>query len=57
MSFNLYLVGFVVLIVGLAYGAYLAHVPPQWIVAGVVFLLGVGIIKGVGRTRHRDPNL
>ena len=57
MSFGLYIVGFVVLIIGLAYGAHLANVPPQWIAAGVVFLLGLGIIKGVKRTRQRDPNI
>lgn len=56
MSFGLYLVGFVLLIVGLAWGASLANVPGQWIAVGVVALLGLGIMMGVARTRHRDPN-
>ena len=55
MSFALYLIGAVIVIVGLAYGAWLAHVPPQWIAVGVVVLLGIGILSGVAHTRRRDP--
>src|SRR5579883_1917077 len=54
MSFILYLVGFVIMIFGLAWGAELMHIPPRWIGVGVVVLLG-GILSGVGRTRRRDP--
>jgi hypothetical protein len=57
MSFGLYLIGFAVLIFGLAYAAYLAHVPSQWIGVGVVILVGIGIMTGVSRTRHRDPSV
>lgn len=57
MSFGLYIIGFVILIVGLAYAAMLAHVPQHWIVAGVVVLVGLGILTGVTRTRQRDPNV
>ena len=38
-SFGIYLIGMVVLIGGLAWGAWLAHVPQQWILVGVVVLL------------------
>ncbi len=55
MSFILYLVGFVIMIFGLAWGAELMHIPPRWIGVGVVVLLGLGILSGVGRTRRRDP--
>jgi hypothetical protein len=55
MSFALYLIGMIVVIVGLAYGAVLLHVPTQWIVVGVVVLLGLGILTGVARTRQKDP--
>jgi hypothetical protein len=57
MSFGLYMVGFVVLILGVAYGLHLANVPQQWIAVGVVVLVGIGILTGVTRTRHRDPNV
>ena len=56
MSFALYIVGFIVVILGLAYGAHLAHVPPQWIGVGVIILAGLGIDKAVTHTRQRDPS-
>jgi len=56
MSFGLYIVGFIVLIIGLAWGAYLAHMPPQWIGVGVVVLVGLGVVKAVTSTRPRDSN-
>ena len=56
MSFALYIVGFLVLIIGLAWGAHLAHVPQQWIGVGVVVLVGLGIVTAVTHTRHRDSN-
>ena len=55
MSFGLYLLGYVLLIIGIAYGAHMANVPTHWIAVLVVALLGIGIIKGVSRTRMRDP--
>ena len=56
MSFGLYIVGFIVLIIGLSLGAFLLHVPPQWIGVGVVVLVGLGILTGVTTTRRRDPS-
>lgn len=53
-SFGLYVIGFIVLIGGLAYGAFLMEAPPLWIGVGVVILLGIGIISGVSRTRRPD---
>ncbi len=57
MSFGLYLIGFIVLVIGLAMGAHLMHVPPRWIGVGVVVLMGLGILTGVTMTRHRDPSV
>jgi len=54
MSFILYLVGYLILIAGLAYGAHLLRVPQHWIIVGVIVLLGLGIATGAVRTRHRD---
>jgi hypothetical protein len=55
MSFGLYLLGFCVLIVGLAIGANMLNVPGRWIGVGVLVLLGLGIVSAVARTRQRDP--
>lgn len=54
LSFGIYLIGFVILVIGLTWGAYLAHVPPKWIGVGVVCLLGAGILRGVVATRRPD---
>lgn len=55
MSFGLYVLGFVLLIIGVAYGAHLAHVPTHWIAVAIIALLGIGIMSAVSRTRMRDP--
>lgn len=54
-SFNTYLIGFFVLIIGLAVAAYLLAVPVQWIVVGVIILVGIGILMATSRTKPRDP--
>jgi len=56
MSFVIYLIGYLVLIVGLAVGAHMMHVPPRWIGVGALILAGLGILTGVARTRQRDPS-
>ncbi|WP_169307388.1 hypothetical protein [Chitiniphilus eburneus] len=54
-SFGLYLIGVVLAILGLGYGAHIAGLNLQWIVVGGVVLLGIGIVAGVSRTRLKDP--
>jgi hypothetical protein len=56
MSFGLYILGFVILIAGLAMAAYLMHVPAMWIGVGIVVMAGIGIISAVSATRQRDPS-
>jgi hypothetical protein len=56
MSFGIYLVGYIIMIIGLAIGAHLLHVPPRWIGVGALVLVGLGILHGVTATRHRDPS-
>ena len=54
MSFAIYVVGYLILIAGLMYGAKLMHVPSQWIVVGAMVLAGLGIVTGVKATRQKD---
>lgn len=54
-SFSTYLIGFIVLIIGLAVGAYLVGAPPLWIGVGAVVLIGIGILSGTSRTKTKDP--
>lgn len=54
MSFALYIVGFLIFIGGLVYGAVLLNVPTEWIVVGAVVLIGLAILSGVKATRLKD---
>ena len=54
MSFGIYIIGYVILITGLAIGAYMLHVPQKWIGVGVICLIGLAIIHGVTATRQKD---
>jgi hypothetical protein len=54
MSFGLYIVGFLIVIGGLVYGAVILHVPQHWIVVGAVVLFGLAILTGVKATRQKD---
>jgi hypothetical protein len=56
MSFGLYLIGFVVVIAGMAWGAARMGVNAVWIAIGAIVLLGLGIVSGVARTRQKDPS-
>jgi hypothetical protein len=56
MSFGIYAVGYLILIVGVAYLAHLMHVPDRYVVAVAVILFGIGVVTGVQTTRHKDPS-
>jgi hypothetical protein len=56
MSFGLFAVGYLILIIGVAYLAHLIHVPQAYIIAIAVILFGIGIVTGVKTTRQKDPN-
>jgi len=52
-SFGIYLIGFIILIIGLALGAHLAGAPTTWIAVGVICLIGIGILSAVKKTQGR----
>lgn len=54
-SFATYVIGFVILVVGLAMAAYLLDVPGMWIVVGIIVALGIGVITATSRTKMKDP--
>ncbi len=49
-SFQMYLFGYIVLIIGLSAAAYLLGLDPVWIAVGVIILIGIGIMAA---TRNR----
>lgn len=54
MSFSIYLVGFLIVIGGVAWGLLLAGVPTVWVIIASIIMVGIGILTGVGQTRSRD---
>ncbi len=52
-NFGLYLVGFILLIAGVCYGAYLLGVPPVWIGVVVLILAGIGVMSAIKRTQGK----
>jgi len=54
-SFGTYLIGFLILIVGLALAAYLLNVPMMWIAVGAVILIGIGVLSATTRGKMKDP--
>jgi hypothetical protein len=55
-SFALYMIGFILIIGGLAFGAFQLGVPQLWIIIGTIILLGIGFTTGASKTRRRDPS-
>jgi hypothetical protein len=55
MSFAIYIVGVVIFIGGLIYGAVLMNIPEQWIAVMAIILLGLSVLVGVNQTRQKDP--
>lgn len=56
VSFALYMIGFLIFLGGLVWGAVAANIPNTYIAIGTLILLGIGIFSGVGRTRSKDPS-
>jgi hypothetical protein len=54
-NFVVYMIGMLLVVGALAYGASLLGISTTWITVGVVALLGIGIMGGIVKTRHRDP--
>jgi uncharacterized membrane protein YiaA len=54
-SFGTYLVGVLLLILGLGIAAYLLNVPAMWIAVGVIILVGIGVLSATTRGKMKDP--
>ncbi|MDZ4777113.1 MAG: hypothetical protein SGJ23_10045 [Alphaproteobacteria bacterium] len=54
-AFTLYVIGFIVLLAGLGYGAYLLNVPNTWIGVGGLIIAGLGVMSAVSHTKQPDP--
>lgn len=54
-AFSTYLIGFIVLVLGLGIAAFLLNVPTMWIAVGVIVMVGIGILMATSRTKMKDP--
>jgi positive regulator of sigma E activity len=54
-SFSTYLIGFIILIIGLAIAAILVGVSQTWVIVGCIVLIGLGILTATTRTKTKDP--
>jgi hypothetical protein len=54
-SFGIYVIGFIIVIVGLALAAHLLGVSSTWIGIGIIVLVGIAILSGVSKTKRPDP--
>jgi hypothetical protein len=55
MTFAIYVVGFLIFIAGLAWGASVIGVSQTWIAIVAVILLGIGVFTAATKTRSKDP--
>ena len=53
-SFGIYIIGAIILIAGLSYGAVTLGIPPVFIGIGALIILGLAIMGGVNKTRQKD---
>lgn len=53
-NFAVYLVGYILMIVGVAYGMHAAGLAQQWIVAAVLILAGLGVTAALSRSKRGD---
>lgn len=53
-AFTLYVIGFLALLGGLGYGAYLLNVPNSWIGVGALVMVGLGVMSAVSHNKQRD---
>jgi len=54
-SFSTYLIGFIVLIIGLAIAAILLGVSTTWVTVGAIVAIGIGIVTATTRMKPKDP--
>ena len=55
-NFTVYMIGVVLLVAALGYGASLMGVSDRWIAVGVVAILGLGLMGAIVKTRQKEPS-
>lgn len=55
MNLLIYVLGTLIVVAGLAYGAHSLGVGSQWIVVGALVIIGLGLMSGIVKTRQKEP--
>ena len=55
-NFVVYLIGTLLVVAGLAYGASRLGISEVWIVAGALVIIGIGVMGGIVKTRQKEPS-
>jgi hypothetical protein len=55
MNLVIYLIGTLLVVAGLAYGANRLGVSHAWIIVGALVITGFGLMAGIVKTRQKDP--
>ena len=55
-NFFVYLIGTLLVVAGLAYGASRMGISQVWIIAGALVILGLGVMGGIVKTRQKEPS-
>lgn len=57
MKFMIYMLGYLIIIGGLAWGAITAGAPQIYVIIGAVILFGLGIVTGISRAGGSDGDV
>jgi hypothetical protein len=55
-NFVVYVIGTLLVVAGLAYGASRLGVSQVWIIAGALVIIGIGFMGGIVKTRQKEPS-
>jgi hypothetical protein len=55
-NFFVYMIGVLLVVGALAYGASLLHISATWIGVGAVAILGLGVMGAIVKTRQKEPS-
>jgi NADH:ubiquinone oxidoreductase subunit 6 (subunit J) len=55
-NFVVYLIGTLLVVAGLAYGASRLGINQVWIIAGALVIIGIGFMGGIVKTRQKEPS-
>jgi hypothetical protein len=56
VNFAIYMIGVLLVVGALAWAATRLGLGSTWIAIGALALVGLGLMGGVVKTRHRDPS-